>query len=130
MAVCQAKMPSCVYAGEGCIANIKDILHKEKAKSVLVFTDRGLEKSGLLRLLTDELDAAVQKNIIPLIKTSQHEAIVRSIKDIIRNDSTIMDSTRIGYCAGYEKQSILEGDVFCLSSLLASVIYYACVEVS
>lgn len=77
----------------------------------------------------DELDAAVQKNIIPLIKTSQHEAIVRSIKDIIRNDSTIMDSTRIGYCAGYEKQSILEGDVFCLSSLLASVIYYACVEV-
>ena len=58
MAVCQAKMPSCVYAGEGCIANIKDILHKEKAKSVLVFTDRGIEKSGLLRLLTDELDAA------------------------------------------------------------------------
>lgn len=77
----------------------------------------------------DELDAAVQKNIIPVIKSSQHEAIVRSLKDIIRNDSTITDNTVIGYCSGYEKQSILGGQVFCLSSLLASVIYYACVEV-
>lgn len=77
----------------------------------------------------DQLDAAVQKNIIPLIKSSQHEAIVRSLKDIIRNDSTITDNTVIGYCSGYEKQNILDGQVFCLSSLLASVIYYACVEV-
>lgn len=51
----------------------------------------------------DELDAAVQKNIIPLIKLSQQEAIVRSLKDIIRNDSSIMDNTVIGYCSGYEK---------------------------
>lgn len=77
----------------------------------------------------DELDAAVQKNIIPLIKLSQQEAIVRSLKDIIRNDSSIMDNTVIGYCSGYEKQSILGGQVFCISSLLASVIYYACIEV-
>ena len=77
----------------------------------------------------DELDAAVQKNIIPLIKLSQQEAIVRSLKDIIRNDSSIMDNTVIGYCSGYEKQSILSGQVFCISSLLASVIYYACIEV-
>lgn len=77
----------------------------------------------------DELDAAVQKNIIPLIKLSQQEAIVRSLKDIIRNDSSIMDNTVIGYCSGYEKQSILGGQVFCISSLLAPVIYYACIEV-
>ena len=77
----------------------------------------------------DELAAAVQKNIIPLIKLSQQEAIVRSLKDIIRNDSSIMDNTVIGYCSGYEKQSILGGQVFCISSLLASVIYYACIEV-
>ena len=60
---------------------------------------------------------------------SQQEAIVRSLKDIIRNDSSIMDNTVIGYCSGYEKQSILGGQVFCISSLLASVIYYACIEV-
>ena len=46
---------------------------------------------------------AVQKNIIPLIKLSQQEAIVRSLKDIIRNDASIMDNTVIGYCSGYEK---------------------------
>lgn len=71
----------------------------------------------------------MQKNIIPLIKLSQQEAIVRSLKDIIRNDSSIMDNTVIGYCSGYEKQSILGGQVFCISSLLASVIYYVCIEV-
>ena len=54
---------------------------------------------------------------------------MRSLKDIIRNDSSIMDNTVIGYCSGYEKQSILGGQVFCISSLLASVIYYACIEV-
>ena len=58
MAVCQAKMPSCVYAGEGCIAKVKDVLFKENAKSVLVFTDRGIEATGLLTLLTDELAEA------------------------------------------------------------------------
>ena len=56
-----------------------------------------------------ELDAAVQKNVIPLIKTSQYEAVVRSLKDVIRSDSTITDNTVIGYCSGYEKQSILGG---------------------
>lgn len=54
---------------------------------------------------------------------------MRSLKDIIRNDSSIMDNTVIGYCSGCEKQSILGGQVFCISSLLASVIYYACIEV-
>lgn len=56
MMVCQAKMPSCVYAGTGSIEKITEILRKENAGSVLVFTDRGIEAAGLLPLLTDELD--------------------------------------------------------------------------
>ncbi len=58
MPVVQVKQPSCVYAGEGSIGKIKDILEKEGASSVLVFTDKGIKGAGLLNLLTDELEAA------------------------------------------------------------------------
>ena len=58
MEICQAKMPSSVYAGEGCIARVKDILKKENAKSVLLFTDKGIVATGLLRLLAAELEEA------------------------------------------------------------------------
>lgn len=35
----------------------------------------------------DEVDAAVQKYVIPLIKMSHHQAVVRSLKAAIRDDS-------------------------------------------
>lgn len=56
MAVCQVKLPPCAYAGEGSIEKIKEIVSKENAKSILVFTDKGIRSTGLLNLVTDELD--------------------------------------------------------------------------
>lgn len=77
----------------------------------------------------DEVDSAVQKYVIPLIKMSHHQAVVRAIKAVIRDDSYIINDTVVGYCTGYEKKNLLESQVFCLASLLASVLYYVCVEV-
>lgn len=77
----------------------------------------------------NDVETAVQNHVIPLIKTTYHQAVVRAIKDILRNDSDIKDDVVIGYCAGYEKKNILESHKFCLASLLASVLYYVCVEV-
>lgn len=57
MAVFQSKLPSCVYAGEGSIEKLREILRKEEAKSILLFTDKGIIAAGLLKLVTDELDA-------------------------------------------------------------------------
>ena len=56
MSICQVKQPSCVYAGEGSIGKLKEILQKEKASSVLVFTDKGIVATGLLQMLTEVLD--------------------------------------------------------------------------
>lgn len=56
MSVYQVKIPPCVYAGEGSIEKIKDIVAKEKAKAVMVFTDKGIRATGLLELLTVQLD--------------------------------------------------------------------------
>lgn len=43
----QIKVPSCIYGGEGCIENLKDIIAKENAVKILVFTDKGVRGAGL-----------------------------------------------------------------------------------
>ena len=48
----QIKIPSCVYGGEGCVDNIKNIIEKENAKKLIVFTDKGIRGAGLLDILT------------------------------------------------------------------------------
>ena len=52
----QIRIPSCVYAGEGSVGKLKEIIQKEAAKSVLVFTDKGIVATGILKLVTDELE--------------------------------------------------------------------------
>ena len=52
----QIKIPSCVYGGEGCIKSITEIIKKEKAEKILVFTDQGIRNAGLLDKLAHFLD--------------------------------------------------------------------------
>lgn len=121
---------------------ICDALFKSFGQSVSLYdsSTSGHLKSGKINVPPDvitaartsdvnDVEAAVQNHVIPLIKTTYHQAVVRAIKDILRNDSDIKDDVVIGYCAGYEKKNILESQKFCLASLLASVLYYVCVEV-
>lgn len=61
MAVYQVKLPACTYAGEKSIEKIREIIKKEKAASVLVFTDKGVEGAGLLEFLVKELEAVQVK---------------------------------------------------------------------
>lgn len=54
--VYQIKLPSCAYGGEGSMEKIKEIVAKEGARKIVVFSDKGIESTGLLTLLTSELD--------------------------------------------------------------------------
>ena len=59
----QIKIPSNIYGGQGCTEKIKEIIAKERAKQILVFTDKGIRQTGLLNILTsilDETDASYQ----------------------------------------------------------------------
>lgn len=47
MNFCQLTIPSVVYAGKGSVENIKEIINKEQATSVLIFTDKGIHERGL-----------------------------------------------------------------------------------
>ena len=51
----QIKIPSSIYGAEGCIEKIKEIIVKEQAKELLVFTDQGIISTGLADLLFNEL---------------------------------------------------------------------------
>ena len=70
-----------------------------------------------------------QTKVISLIKDSKRESVVRAIKDVLREDTIIQDHTVVGYINGYEKIISLINSTFSLSALLASVFYFAIIEV-
>lgn len=53
----QIKIPSYISGGEGCINNVPDIISKEHASRIMVFTDKGIRATGLLDVLTGILDS-------------------------------------------------------------------------
>ena len=121
MDVCQAKMPSCVYAGEGCIAKVKDILEKENAKKVLVFTDRGIRATGMLELLTGELEAAhVSFKIFDDLKAepayTDVERVVEQVQEadgdfvIAMGGGSVMDAAKV--------MSLLKGASYTVRDLM------------
>lgn len=52
----QIKIPSYISGGEGCINNVPDIISKEHASRIMVFTDKGIRATGLLDVLTGILN--------------------------------------------------------------------------
>lgn len=80
----QIKIPSCVYGGEGSISNIKDVVAKEDAKKVIVFTDKGVRSTGLVDIVLKELDESnveyeVFDNLTP---EPSYEDVDRVIKEV------------------------------------------------
>ena len=43
----QITIPAVTYAGEGSVETLREIIQKEHAKSILVFTDKGIRSFGL-----------------------------------------------------------------------------------
>jgi len=78
----------------------------------------------------NDVQKKFQESVVPLVKDSYRFAIVRAIKDILKDDSNIIDSTVIGYIAGYEKSNILNSSTFNFAGLLSSVFRFAIVEVA
>ena len=49
MKQCQLTIPGVVYAGPGSVEKISEVLQREKAQSVLLFTDKGVRGAGLTK---------------------------------------------------------------------------------
>ena len=88
--------------------------------------------SGLIdaarNLSMDDIDKGFEEHVLPLIHNEKHEALFRAIKDILRDDTTILGTTIVGKMAGFEKESILKYEEFDESALLANVVTYAIIS--
>lgn len=77
------------------------------------------------RLSIEEIDAGFEKYVIPIIHNGKHEALVRAIRAILREDKTIFANSLIGISPGFERDNILNHNSFDESALLANVVTYA-----
>jgi len=76
-------------------------------------------------LSIDDIDRGFKEFILPLIHNDMHEALFRAIKAVLREDTAIPATARVGKSDGYEKDSILNSTTFEESALLANVLTYA-----
>lgn len=117
----QIKIPSCVYGGEGCIKNITEIIKKEKAEKLLVFTDKGIRNAGLLDKLTHLLDESgteyqVFDNLTAEPTYQDVERVIQEAEDYKGNlivaigGGSVMDAAKI--C------SVLKGADYTVKDLL------------
>lgn len=79
-------------------------------------------------LSIEDIDRGFEEYVLPLIHNEKHEAVFRAIKDILRDDTTILGTTVVGKLVGFEKDNILNFDSFDESALLANVVTYAIIS--
>ena len=117
----QVKLPSCAYGGEGSMTKIKEIVAKEGSKKIVVFSDKGIAATGLLNLLTSELDATgVQYSVFsdckPEPSYQQVEEVVEMVQgyecDLIIGigGGSVMDAAKLA--------SVLKGASYTIRDLL------------
>lgn len=81
----QVKIPSCSYGGEGSIEKIKEIIAKEKSQKVVVFSDEGIKATGLLDILTKQLDeTGVQYHVFTDCKPEPSYLQVEAVVDMVQ----------------------------------------------
>ena len=79
------KMPHAVYSGENALENLEKILRTEGARKVAVFTDKGIEGTGLLEYPLEQIRKAGVEHLIldelpPEPTYAQAQALVDAFK--------------------------------------------------
>lgn len=76
----------------------------------------------------EKVAEGVENYLLPLIHSAKHECLFRAIKAVLREDTTIANTTVVGFTAGYEKENILKHDSFHEAETLANIITYSIVS--
>lgn len=117
----QVKTPSCSYGGEGSIEKIKEIIAKEKSQKVVVFSDEGIKATGLLDILTKQLDeTGVQYHVFTDCKPEPSYLQVEAVVDMVQGQEcdliiglgggSVMDAAKLA--------SVLKGAPYTIKDLL------------
>ena len=117
----QVKIPSCSYGGEGSIEKIKEIIAKEKSQKVVAFSDEGIKATGLLDILTKQLDeTGVQYHVFTDCKPEPTYLQVEAVVDMVQGQEcdliiglgggSVMDAAKLA--------SVLKGAPYTIKDLL------------
>ena len=117
----QVKIPSCSYGGEGSIEKIKEIIAKEKSQKVVVFSDEGIKATGLLDVLSKQLDeTGVQYHVFTDCKPEPSYLQVEAVVDMVQGQEcdliiglgggSVMDAAKLA--------SVLKGAPYTIKDLL------------
>jgi len=113
-----------IFAAYGLDINVYNAGLPSHLKSGHDSTPKDLEDAART-LSIDEIDEGFEKYVVPLIHNEKHEAVIRAIRDVLRDDITILDNTVVGVSSGFEKENILNHNSFDESALLANVVTYS-----
>ena len=117
----QIKIPSCSYGGEGSIEKIKEIIAKEKCQKIVVFSDEGIKATGLLDILTGQLDeTGIQYHVFTDCKPEPTYGQVEAVVDMVQGQEcdliiglgggSVMDAAKLA--------SVLKGASYTIKDLM------------
>ena len=117
----QITVPAVIYAGEGSIEQLRDIIRREHAKNILVFTDKGIRSFGLSagieKICAEEGTLKIVDDLTAEPAVSDIERVLREVAadrpDLIvgLGGGSVMDAAKLA--------SILIGADYTLRDLLA-----------
>ena len=82
MKQCQLTIPGVVYAGPGSVEKISEVLQREKAQSVLLFTDKGVRGAGLTKRV-EEICSSLKLTVIDDLATEpSYQDVERVIAEV------------------------------------------------
>ena len=80
-------------------------------------------------LSIEDIDKGFQEHVLPYLHVNKHVALIRSIKDVLREDTSISETTIIGKIEGYEKDNILKYESLDESMFLANVVTFSIISI-
>ena len=121
MSTYQLTIPAVTYAGEGSIEKLRDIIRSEQAKSILVFTDKGIRSFGLSARIEK---ICAEEGTLKIVDDLTAEPAVSDIERVMREVAADRPDLIVGLGGGSvmdaaKLASILIGADYTLRDLLA-----------
>lgn len=86
MKQCQITIPAVTYAGPGSIEKVAEVMNREKAQSILLFTDKGVRDAGLTKRI-EEICSAVKLTVIDDLESEPSYQDVERVIDEVSIDN-------------------------------------------
>lgn len=117
---CQITIPSVLFAGAGASEKLADILARERAKRVLIFTDKGIRGAGLTKGVEEICRKAAEVSVVDDLTAEPAVADIERVLGEVREKPDLIVGVGGGSVMDAAKlASIIVGAPYTLRDLLA-----------